>query len=103
MQQQFIEYHDAGTVLEGFLARPAKAGERRPAVLVSHAWAGRDDFVIDKAKALAGLGYAAFALDNYGKGGVVASGAGVPTGCGLARRSRMVRKFGPSCIHVLYS
>lgn len=68
MQQQFIEYHHAGTVLEGFLASPAKAGERRPAVLVSHAWAGRDDFVIDKAKALAGLGYAAFALDNYGKG-----------------------------------
>ena len=50
MQQQFIEYHHAGTVLEGFLASPAKTGERRPAVLVSHAWAGRDDFVIDKAK-----------------------------------------------------
>ena len=68
MQQQFIEYSHAGTVLEGFLASPAKAGERRPAVLVSHAWAGRDDFVIEKAKALAELGYAAFALDNYGKG-----------------------------------
>jgi dienelactone hydrolase len=68
MQQQFIEYSHAGTVLEGFLANPARAGERRPAVLVAHAWAGRDDFVIGKAKALAGLGYAAFALDNYGKG-----------------------------------
>ena len=68
MQQQFIEYSHAGTVLEGFLANPARAGERRPAVLVSHAWAGRDDFAIARAKALAELGYAAFALDNYGKG-----------------------------------
>ena len=51
MQQQFIEYSHAGTVLEGFLANPARAGERRPALLVSHAWAGRDDFAIGRAKA----------------------------------------------------
>jgi len=68
MHEQYIEYTHAGTLLEGFYVNPARAGEKRPAVLISHAWAGRDDFVIDKAKALAGLGYAAFALDNYGKG-----------------------------------
>lgn len=68
MHQQYIEYSHAGTVLEGFLANPAQPGEKRPAVLVAHAWAGRDEFAIGRAKALAGLGYAGFALDNYGKG-----------------------------------
>ena len=73
MQQQFIEYSHAGTVLEGFLANPAQPGEKRPAVLVAHAWAGRDEFAIGRATALAGLGYAGFALDNYGKGVLGAS------------------------------
>ncbi len=40
----------------------------RPGVLVSHAWGGRSDFEDGKANALAELGYAAFALDLYGKG-----------------------------------
>ena len=68
MHEQYVEYSHAGTVLEGFLANPAQPGEKRPAVLVAHAWAGRDEFAIGRAKALAGLGYAGFALDNYGKG-----------------------------------
>jgi dienelactone hydrolase len=37
-------------------------------VLVSHAWGGRGEFECDKARALAQLGYAGFALDLYGKG-----------------------------------
>jgi dienelactone hydrolase len=37
-------------------------------VLISHAWGGRDNFVADKARKLAGLGYVGFALDIYGKG-----------------------------------
>lgn len=41
---------------------------RRPAVLICHAWGGRDEFVNDKAKQLAELGYVAFALDMYGQG-----------------------------------
>ena len=40
----------------------------RPGVLVSHAWGGRGDFEDGKADALAALGYAALALDLYGKG-----------------------------------
>lgn len=62
-----IEYRDGETVLEGFLAVDAATGPR-PAVLISHAWAGRDAFVCDKAVQLAELGYAGFALDMYGKG-----------------------------------
>jgi dienelactone hydrolase len=40
----------------------------RPAVLISHAWGGRDHFVAEKARMLAALGYVGFALDVYGKG-----------------------------------
>jgi len=68
MRTQSVEYRHGDAVLEGFLAVPATDGERRPGILVSHAWGGRDDFVVEKAKALAELGYAAFALDVYGKG-----------------------------------
>ncbi len=72
MHQQYVEYSHAGTTLEGFYAAP-DTSEPRPGVLVSHAWGGRDAFVIEKAKSLAEMGYAAFALDNYGKG-VLGSG-----------------------------
>jgi dienelactone hydrolase len=68
IQTRFIEYTHEGTTLEGCLAWDDSWKEKKPGILVSHAWAGRDDFVIDKAKALAELGYAAFALDLYGKG-----------------------------------
>ena len=68
IETRAIEYDIDGKTYEGVLAVDgAKAGER-PAVLVAHAWAGRSQFEIDKAKALAGLGYAGFAIDLYGKG-----------------------------------
>jgi dienelactone hydrolase len=72
MHHEFIEYTHAGTALEGFYAAPDTAS-RRPGVLIAHAWGGRDDFVVEKAKSLAELGYAAFALDTFGKG-VLGSG-----------------------------
>ena len=63
-----IEYTHNGTVLEGVLAVDDSQSGERPAVLVSHAWAGRTDFEIGIAKKLAEFGYAGFALDLYGKG-----------------------------------
>lgn len=67
MSSQYLEYRDGDTVLEAYVALPA-AGGKRPAVLVSHAWAGRDAFECDKADKLAELGYVGIAIDNYGKG-----------------------------------
>ena len=63
-----ISYMDGDVVLEAFFAFDDAIATRRPAVLVSHAWAGRDEFANDKAKKLAELGYVGFALDMYGKG-----------------------------------
>lgn len=73
MEQRLITYMHKGTELEGFFAYdPSKTG-KLPAVIICHAWAGRDKFACEKALELAGWGYAAFALDLYGKGVVGAS------------------------------
>jgi len=63
-----IEYNHNGVTLEGLLAYDDSIAGPRPGVLVSHAWGGRGQFECDKARALAQLGYAGFALDLYGKG-----------------------------------
>ena len=63
-----VTYLDGDTVLEAFFAFDDEIQGTRPAVLISHAWGGRDDFVAEKAKKLAELGYVGFALDMYGKG-----------------------------------
>ncbi|MDP3902487.1 MAG: dienelactone hydrolase family protein [Methylococcaceae bacterium] len=63
-----IGYLDGDVLLEAYFAFDDAITERRPAVLISHAWGGRDDFVAEKANKLAELGYVGFALDMYGKG-----------------------------------
>lgn len=68
IQTRTVDYSHAGTPLEGFFAYDDRRAQPLPAVMISHAWRGRDEFVCDKARKLAGLGYAAFALDMYGKG-----------------------------------
>lgn len=67
MPSQQLEYRDGDTVLEAYVAMPAGSG-KHPAVLVSHAWAGRGAFECQKADELAQLGYVGIAIDNYGKG-----------------------------------
>ncbi len=68
MREQYIDYQDGDTQLEGFLCFDEALPGPRPAVLICHAYGGRDEFVERKARRLAWQGYACFALDNYGKG-----------------------------------
>lgn len=63
-----INYVDGDTLLEGFFAFDDAIQGQRPAVLVSHPWAGRSEFTENKARELAKLGYVGFALDMYGAG-----------------------------------
>ena len=63
-----VGYLDEGVLLEAFFAYDDAIEGRRPAVLINHAWGGRDEFVAEKAKKIAELGYVGFAVDMYGKG-----------------------------------
>jgi dienelactone hydrolase len=63
-----VGYMDGDVQLEAFFAFDDSVSGRRPAVLINHTWAGRDEFVAEKARKLAGLGYVGFAVDMYGKG-----------------------------------
>lgn len=68
LQQRVVEYRDGDAVLEGRLAWDDTVEGSRPGVLVAHAWGGRSNYEDGKADALASLGYAALAMDLYGKG-----------------------------------
>jgi len=50
----------------GFLARPAGADDWTPGIVVIHEWWGLNEHIEHWADRLAGLGYAALAVDLYG-------------------------------------
>lgn len=68
IKTQEIEYEHSGTKLLGYLAYDDAAQGKRPGVVVVHEWMGHNDYARRRAEQLAELGYAAFALDMYGKG-----------------------------------
>jgi dienelactone hydrolase len=63
-----VEYKDANTVLEGYLAYDDSIKTKQPAILIVHEWTGVGPYVEGRARQLAQLGYVAFAIDIYGKG-----------------------------------
>jgi dienelactone hydrolase len=63
-----VEYRDGDTVLEGYLAYDDSVKGKMPAVLIVHEWTGIGPYVKKRAEQIAALGYAAFAIDIYGKG-----------------------------------
>ncbi|MBS0636383.1 MAG: dienelactone hydrolase family protein [Verrucomicrobia bacterium] len=65
MKNERITYRYGNTELHGELFYQ-ETTEKRPCILVAHAWMGQDDFARNKAMSLAALGYVAFALDYYG-------------------------------------
>jgi len=63
-----VDYEINGETYEGYLAKPDTTANA-PLVVIAHAWGGLKDNEISKAQLIADrLGYAAFALDVYGKG-----------------------------------
>lgn len=63
-----IEYRQGDTLFQGYFAYDDRFEGKRPGVLVAHEWMGHNAYARHRAEQLAGLGYAAFALDMYGKG-----------------------------------
>ena len=68
MKTETVNYQAADIELKGYLAYPDE--EKAPLVLIAHTWAGKDDFVHERAEDLAALGYVGFAVDMYGNGKV---------------------------------
>ena len=64
MITRHVEYTHAGVTFRGYLATASDAP--KPCVLVAHPWVGRGEFVLEKARYLAGLGYAGFAAAQEG-------------------------------------
>ena len=67
INERSVEYSLDGKTCEAIIATEESGGPR-PGVLVCHAWAGRTEFEVGKAKELAALGYTGIAVDLYGKG-----------------------------------
>lgn len=63
-----VTYQCGDTTLRGYLAWDDAVSGKRPVVLVVHEWWGPTDYVRNRARMLAGLGYAALAVDMYGEG-----------------------------------
>jgi len=68
MTERLVAYEHEAARLEGFLAVDDAAAGPVPGVLIAHAWGGRGEQEEAAARRLAGLGYAGFALDLFGRG-----------------------------------
>jgi dienelactone hydrolase len=65
-----VTYTAQGGVMKGYLAYDENIKGPRPGVLVVPEWWGLNDYARRRARMLAGLGYAALAVDMYGSGKV---------------------------------
>jgi dienelactone hydrolase len=61
-----IVYKDGDTELTGHFAYDDAAATPMPGVIVVHEWWGNNEYARRRARDLAALGYAAFAIDMYG-------------------------------------
>jgi len=61
-----VPYSFDGQQMLGYLTYDNSITEKRPAVLIAHAWRGQDDFARQKADEFASKGYVAFAMDVFG-------------------------------------
>tara|TARA_B100000927_G_C16438630_1_gene458749 strand:+ start:762 stop:1466 length:705 start_codon:yes stop_codon:yes gene_type:complete len=71
MKTEEINYSYDQINYKGFVAYPDK--DKAPLILIAPSWAGRDEFVKDKARELAQEGFVAMAIDMYGEAKVGSS------------------------------
>jgi dienelactone hydrolase len=63
-----VNYGTDSVKLTGVVAYDSNATAKLPVVLVIHEWWGLNDYIKDRVKKLANLGYLAIAVDMYGDG-----------------------------------
>jgi dienelactone hydrolase len=92
MKTQTVEYKQGNTVLEGYLAYDDAIKGKMPTVLIIHEWTGIGPYVKKRAEQIAGLGYAAFAVDIYGKGIRPTSREEAAEQAGIYRKDRQLMR-----------
>jgi dienelactone hydrolase len=70
IKEETVTYTVDAKVLKGFAAFPADSTKKHPAVIVVPEWWGVNDYVKNRARQLAGIGYVAFVADMFGNGKV---------------------------------
>lgn len=68
IRDESVRYGTDTVTFNGYLAYDDHREGRRPVVLVVHEWWGLNDYVKDRARQLAEMGYLAMAVDMYGNG-----------------------------------
>jgi len=68
IKDETVSYTAGNTSMKSFVAYNAGNDAKRPAVLIVPEWWGLNDYVKERAKQLAALGYIAIAVDFYGDG-----------------------------------
>jgi dienelactone hydrolase len=68
VKSRAIPYQHGDLQLEGYYAWDDAVSGKRPGIIIVHEWWGLNDYARRRADQLAKLGYAAFAVDMYGKG-----------------------------------
>jgi len=63
-----VSYQAGGVTLKGYLAWDRARAGKRPGVIVVHEWWGPTEYLRNRARMLAELGYTALAVDMYGDG-----------------------------------
>ncbi|MGB8190547.1 MAG: dienelactone hydrolase family protein [Chitinophagaceae bacterium] len=73
VKEEAVSYTSDTVTLNGFVAYDQNSDAKRPVVLIVHEWWGLNDYVRNRAKQLADMGYLAMAVDMYGNGKTAAN------------------------------
>lgn len=68
LHTEAIDYEKDGTVLRGYFAYDKNIPGVRPGVLVFPEWWGVNDYIKERTRKLADIGYCVLAVDMYGRG-----------------------------------
>ena len=74
MKTKDIAYEADGARMIGYFAVDETRTGKRPGVLIAHSGPGLSEHAKERARILAGLGYAAFAMDYHGGGEMLTAG-----------------------------
>lgn len=68
IKEENVVYSGDSTTMHGFVAYQAASKVKQPIVIIVHEWWGINDYIKNRARQLAEMGYVAFAVDLYGEG-----------------------------------